>query len=251
MPTGPVGPSAPPKRGIPSLYNGSWKTEFSPRAIESIVTPRPFQRKGASPTPRRRSRRLKVLYSRNTNFLRDSFAALAAWRRNNTRYRAFYPEFGVSTTFLHAQIDSRQAYGHMPTPGHFSTTITRPDAVRDLSDRAAAADHPQPWRAHHGRRVDDADPAAFCLLRGPACRRRPSPKASIGRSATCSMCPTSTAPTTTSPTAPSRRRPASLGRWRRSPRSGSTIRCTGCRTTRQPARAFPELRAVHQLPVLH
>jgi AMP nucleosidase len=43
-----------------------------------------------------------------------------------TRYRAFYPEVGVSTS-SYAQIDSRLAYGHMPGPGHYSTTITRPD----------------------------------------------------------------------------------------------------------------------------
>ena len=42
------------------------------------------------------------------------------------RYRAFYPEIGVITS-SYSQVDSRQAYGHMPTPGNFTTTITRPD----------------------------------------------------------------------------------------------------------------------------
>ncbi|WP_245451861.1 AMP nucleosidase [Mesorhizobium waimense] len=68
---------------------------------------------------------LQVLYDRNTKFLRDSFTALAAGGDNNKRYRAFYPEIGVTTSSF-TQIDSRQAYGHMPTPGHFSTTITQP-----------------------------------------------------------------------------------------------------------------------------
>ncbi|WP_292403649.1 AMP nucleosidase [Mesorhizobium sp.] len=68
---------------------------------------------------------LQALYDRNTKFLRDSFTALAAGGDNNKRYRAFYPEVGVTTTSF-TQIDSRQAYGHMPTPGHFSTTITQP-----------------------------------------------------------------------------------------------------------------------------
>ncbi|TIW91132.1 MAG: AMP nucleosidase, partial [Mesorhizobium sp.] len=40
-------------------------------------------------------------------------------------YRAFYPQIGVTTTSF-SQVDSRQAYGHMPTPGHFATTITQP-----------------------------------------------------------------------------------------------------------------------------
>ncbi|WP_225248220.1 AMP nucleosidase [Mesorhizobium sp. J8] len=68
---------------------------------------------------------LQTLYDRNTKFLRDSFAALAAGGDESKRYRAFYPQIGVTTTSF-TQIDSRQAYGHMPTPGHFATTITQP-----------------------------------------------------------------------------------------------------------------------------
>ncbi|WP_245456670.1 MULTISPECIES: AMP nucleosidase [unclassified Mesorhizobium] len=68
---------------------------------------------------------LQALYDRNTKFLRDSFAALAAGADESKRYRAFYPQIGVTTTSF-SQVDSRQAYGHMPTPGHFATTITQP-----------------------------------------------------------------------------------------------------------------------------
>ncbi|MDX8440451.1 AMP nucleosidase [Mesorhizobium australafricanum] len=68
---------------------------------------------------------LQALYDRNTKFLRDSFAALAAGGDESKRYRAFYPQIGVTTTSF-SQVDSRQAYGHMPTPGNFSTTITQP-----------------------------------------------------------------------------------------------------------------------------
>ncbi|WP_246685832.1 AMP nucleosidase [Mesorhizobium sp. B2-4-6] len=68
---------------------------------------------------------LQTLYDRNTKFLRDSFAALAAGGDESKRYRAFYPQIGVTTTSF-SQVDSRQAYGHMPTPGHFATTITQP-----------------------------------------------------------------------------------------------------------------------------
>jgi AMP nucleosidase len=69
---------------------------------------------------------LQTLYDRNTAFLRDSFSALGKGGDISKKYRAFYPEVGV-TTSSYSLIDSRQAYGHMPTPGHFSTTITRPD----------------------------------------------------------------------------------------------------------------------------
>ncbi|WP_246676801.1 MULTISPECIES: AMP nucleosidase [unclassified Mesorhizobium] len=68
---------------------------------------------------------LQMLYDRNTKFLRDSFTALAAGGDSSKRYRAFYPEIGVTTSSF-TQVDSRQAYGHMPTPGHFATTITQP-----------------------------------------------------------------------------------------------------------------------------
>ena len=96
-----------------------------PEPIESVVSPEPFARKSFTDAGEAVAA-LRVLYSRNTKFLRDSFAALAQGADPNKRYRAFYPEIGV-TTSSYSQVDSRQAYGHMPIPGHFSTTITRPD----------------------------------------------------------------------------------------------------------------------------
>ncbi|MCV3210420.1 AMP nucleosidase [Mesorhizobium sp. YC-39] len=95
-----------------------------PQAIESVVMPEPFDRKSFDDA-KKAVAALQVLYARNTKFLRDSFTALAAGGDSNKRYRAFYPEIGVTTSSF-TQIDSRQAYGHMPTPGHFSTTITQP-----------------------------------------------------------------------------------------------------------------------------
>ncbi len=96
-----------------------------PQAIERIVSPEPYGPQ-VFDDPSRAVAALNELYQRNTRFLRDSFAALASGGDVNTRYRAFYPEVGVTTTSF-TQVDSRQAYGHMPTPGHFSTTVTRPD----------------------------------------------------------------------------------------------------------------------------
>ncbi len=96
-----------------------------PQAIENVVMPEPFARQSFD-DPAEAVAALQMLYARNTKFLRDSFSALASGGDINTRYRAFYPEVGVVTNSF-TQVDSRQAYGHMPTPGHFSTTITRPD----------------------------------------------------------------------------------------------------------------------------
>ncbi|RVC98514.1 AMP nucleosidase, partial [Mesorhizobium sp. M2A.F.Ca.ET.029.05.1.1] len=95
-----------------------------PQAIESVVMPEPFGAQGFHDA-KKAVAALQALYDRNTKFLRDSFAALAAGADESKRYRAFYPQIGVTTTSF-SQVDSRQAYGHMPTPGHFATTITQP-----------------------------------------------------------------------------------------------------------------------------
>ena len=96
-----------------------------PEPIETISCPEPFGQQFFSDAAEAVSA-LKMLYKRNTTFLRSSFASLAETGDTNKRYRAFYPEIRV-TTSSYTQIDSRQAYGHMPLPGRYSTTITRPD----------------------------------------------------------------------------------------------------------------------------
>src|SRR5437868_3660553 len=101
------------------------KNRSYPQAIQSIATPEPFVRQSFDDA-RKAVAALRSLYARNTQFLRNSFAALAAGGDSNRRYRAFYPEVSVATN-SYTQVDARQAYGHMPTPGQFSTTITQPD----------------------------------------------------------------------------------------------------------------------------
>jgi AMP nucleosidase len=96
-----------------------------PRPIETVVSPEPAERRSFTDAAEAVAA-LEALYDRNTAFLRDAFVALGSGGDGSVRYRAFYPEVGVTTTSF-SQVDSRQAYGHMPTPGHFSTTITRPD----------------------------------------------------------------------------------------------------------------------------
>src|SRR6476659_9703827 len=96
-----------------------------PQAIQAIATPEPFLPQSLD-DPEAAVATLRSLYARNTLFLREAFASLAVGGDSNRRYRAFYPEISV-TTNSYTQVDSRQAYGHMPTPGHFSTTITQPD----------------------------------------------------------------------------------------------------------------------------
>ena len=96
-----------------------------PQPIETIVSPERVERQSFTDAAGAVAA-LRLLYDRNTAFLRDAFNALGSGGDSSRRYRACYPELGVTTSSF-SQIDSRQAYGHMPTPGHFSTTITRPD----------------------------------------------------------------------------------------------------------------------------
>ena len=96
-----------------------------PEPIESVASPEPFARQSFTDAHEAVAA-LRALYERNTAFLRDSFKKLAEGGENQRRFRAFYPEISI-TTSSYAQIDSRLAYGHMPSPGHYSTTVTRPD----------------------------------------------------------------------------------------------------------------------------
>src|SRR5262245_37885721 len=96
-----------------------------PAPISTVVTPEPFQRQSFT-DPVEAVAALKTLYDRNTAFLRDSFMQLAEGGREGVRYRAYYPEGGVSTV-SYAQVDTRVSYGHVPAPGQYATTITRPD----------------------------------------------------------------------------------------------------------------------------
>ena len=100
-----------------------------PRAIETVESPEAWSRQDFSDA-RAAVEALKAIYHRNTQFLRDAFMSLGQSGTGDRRFRAFYPEISIVTN-SYTQIDSRQAYGHLPTPGFFSTTITRPDLFED------------------------------------------------------------------------------------------------------------------------
>src|SRR5690606_9607364 len=96
-----------------------------PQPIETISSPEPFSRRSFTDA-REAVAALKSLYERNTAFLRDAFAMVAEKGDSDRRFRAFYPEISISTA-SYAQVDSRLAYGHVPGPGTYATTVTRPD----------------------------------------------------------------------------------------------------------------------------
>ncbi len=64
-------------------------------------------------------------YETATQFLRDSFDGVLKKGKATARYRAYYPEIQISTS-SHTRVDSRLAFGYVPGPGHYSTTVTRP-----------------------------------------------------------------------------------------------------------------------------
>lgn len=73
---------------------------------------------------------LKLLYEQATAFLCENFTNALAGRVPDARYRAFYPEIRLTTT-SYATADSRLSFGHVASPGTYSTTITRPALFAD------------------------------------------------------------------------------------------------------------------------
>ncbi|MHA6346175.1 AMP nucleosidase [Roseivivax sp. CAU 1761] len=71
--------------------------------------------------------RLCELYDGGVDFLCRGFEELMAGdARPAGRFRAFYPEIRVATATF-AKVDSRLSFGHLPAPGLYAATITRPD----------------------------------------------------------------------------------------------------------------------------
>ena len=77
---------------------------------------------------------LRELYDTNAGFLRARFQQLAAGEAPAGRVSACYPYVAI-TTLLPTQIDTRLAYGHVPGPGRYSSTLTRPDLFASYYER--------------------------------------------------------------------------------------------------------------------
>jgi AMP nucleosidase len=69
---------------------------------------------------------VREIYNANVDFLRQSFEAFAAGTVPLKRVSAPYPYIRITTESARRH-DSRLSYGFVPKPGHYSTTVTRPD----------------------------------------------------------------------------------------------------------------------------
>ena len=92
--------------------------------LHSIETPEPAAPQTFS-EPEAAVERLAMLYDEATSFLCTRFEGLLSGRNMPRRMRAFYPQVAITTSSF-AHIDSRLSYGHVPTPGHYAATVTRP-----------------------------------------------------------------------------------------------------------------------------
>ncbi|MBC7165379.1 MAG: AMP nucleosidase [Roseovarius sp.] len=81
--------------------------------------------------------RLCALYAEARGFLCAQFEEALRGRLPPGRVRAFYPEIRLTTT-THAKIDSRLSFGHVPNPGTYAATITRPDLFRGYLEQQVA-----------------------------------------------------------------------------------------------------------------
>ena len=93
-----------------------------------FISPEPFEPQ-VFDDPKAAVDALKALYERNTSFLCDAFMALASGVNPATRFRAFYPQVSIETNSF-GLADSRLSYGHVTTPGIYSTTVTKPELFR-------------------------------------------------------------------------------------------------------------------------
>ncbi|MDG2340849.1 MAG: AMP nucleosidase [Paracoccaceae bacterium] len=76
--------------------------------------------------PKQAVDRIREIYVQSTGFLQEKFESALRDGIPTSRYRAFYPEIRITTQTFEVT-DSRLSFGHVPEPGEYSTTVTRPD----------------------------------------------------------------------------------------------------------------------------
>ncbi|SON54673.1 AMP nucleosidase [Hartmannibacter diazotrophicus] len=70
--------------------------------------------------------KLCEIYEVSTRHIRESFEAIVSGKAEARPVRACYPAIRITVSTF-SQVDSRLAYGHVPGPGVYATTISRPE----------------------------------------------------------------------------------------------------------------------------
>ena len=112
--------------------------------------------------PREAVEHLRLLYEQSTGFLVDRFRGAVLNGQPTARYRAFYPEIRLTTTTYDLP-DSRHAFGYVPQPGTYATTVTRPDLFRHYLEQQIGMllkNHNQPVTVGYS---DTAIPLHFAM----------------------------------------------------------------------------------------
>jgi AMP nucleosidase len=89
---------------------------------------------------------LKLLYDQAVKFLCDQFMDAMQDGPPEGRIRAYYPEIRFTTT-SYSRVDTRLSFGHVPNPGTYATTVTRPDLFENYLVQQIGlliANHDQP-----------------------------------------------------------------------------------------------------------
>lgn len=69
---------------------------------------------------------VREIYDASIAYLRECFDEFSEGKLEKARYSAFYPYVRIETSDM-TRADTRQSYGSVPSPGVYSTTLTRPD----------------------------------------------------------------------------------------------------------------------------
>ena len=195
--------------------------------------------------------RVREIYDANTAYLRDCFKRFSAGEDIQQRVHACYPFVRVHTE-IGTRVDTRLSYGFVGGTRHLCHDGDPAGPVLALFPGAVRAVAAQPQRRSGSGRQPPADPDPFRLPRRPACRRRPDAGAAVGDARQSSTCPTCRRWTTASSTArimPGAGRADAAGAVHRPARG--LLAPPAEALHRDIAGPFPELRAVHQLPVLY
>ena len=198
---------------------------------------------------------VRTIYSQQIDHLRDAMQRFVAGEALPGHVRACYPFVRIHTDTVVRQAaleNSGLSYGFVAGAGRFETTLTRPDLYGNYY-----LEQFRLLRQNHGVELEVGTstqpiPIHFSFAEHDHIEGTLSPERRAADARRCSTCPTLAPWTTASPTAPGSRGPGEpqpLALF--TARARRLFAAPPAPLHRHGAGLVPELRAVHQLPVLH